>query len=251
MLWWPILNRPIMCLAVVIALLSFHSSSAACSMSGCPNNGDEMRPTFTIMVTHDEKPLAGVNFHVMAKGAERFSGITDDRGIIHVRKLAPGLYWLYGDLLGTGVVYTCFHVSERPSRNAKIKLTYTWGDEAWATSKVAGKLVASEPAKGGTPIWNLTHKVDVPISGASLTLRDPVSHAVYVTTSDQDGCFSFEGLPNGTYVLHIEGGNAGEFTYDPADSVVELTNLAKRGGLLFKGGPSGCGGNELALQLFD
>jgi hypothetical protein len=220
-------------------------------MSGCLNNGDEVRPNFTIMVTHDERPLAGVNFHIVAKGAEQFSGITDDRGIIHVQKLAPGLYWLNGDLLGTGVVYTCFHVTERPSRKAKIKLTYTWGDEASASSKVAGRLVASEPAKGGTPIWNLTHRVDVPISGASLTLRDPISHAVYITTSDQDGHFSFEGLPNGAYVLHIEGGTAGEFTYDPADSVVELTNMAKRGELLFKGGPSGCGGNELALQLSD
>jgi len=220
-------------------------------MSGCLNNGDEVRPNFTIMVTHDERPLAGVNFHIVAKGAEQFSGITDDRGIIHVQKLAPGLYWLNGDLLGTGVVYTCFHVTERPSRKAKIKLTYTWGDEASASSKVAGRLVASEPAKGGTPIWNLTHRIDVPISGASLTLRDPISHAVYITTSDQDGHFSFEGLPNGAYVLHIEGGTAGEFTYDPADSVVELTNMAKRGELLFKGGPSGCGGNELALQLSD
>lgn len=111
--------------------------------------------------------------------------------------------------------------------------------------------MASQPAKGGTPIWNLTHRVDVPIVGAGLTLRDPISHAVYMTTSDQDGHFFFEGLPNGTYVLHIEGGSAGEFTYDPANSVVELTNIAKRGELLFKGGPSGCGGNELALQLFD
>jgi hypothetical protein len=65
--------------------------------------------------------------------------------------------------------------------------------------------------------------------------------------SDQDGHFFFDGLPNGMYVLHIEGGNGGEFTYDPTDSVVELTNASKRAELLFKGGPNGCGGNELAL----
>jgi hypothetical protein len=220
-------------------------------MAGCLNDGDEMRPTFTIIVTHDEKPLAGVNFHIVAKGAEQFSGITDDQGSIHVQTLAPGLYWLNGDLLGTGVVYTCFHVSAKPSRKAKIRLTYTWGDEGPATSKIAGRLVASQPGKGGTPIWNLTHRIDVPIAGAGLTLRDPISHAVYLTTSDQDGHFFFEGLPSGTYVLHIEGGSAREFTYDPTDSVVELTNTAKLGELLFRGGPSGCGRNELELQLFD
>jgi hypothetical protein len=227
------------------------SAAFGCSAAGCANSGDEVRPTFTILVTHADKPLAGVSFHIVAKGTEHFSGITDETGAIHVQQLTPGLYWLNGDLLGTGVVYTCFHISGKPSRKAKIKLSYAWGDEAPATSKIAGRLVASQPAKGGTPIWNLTHMVDVPIAGAGLTLRDPVSHALYMTTSDKDGHFFFEGLPNGTYVLHIEGGSAGEFIYDPANSVVELNNSAKRGELLFKGGPSGCAGNELALQVFD
>jgi hypothetical protein len=246
------LSRLTTCLAVVIVLLSFHTWSAACSMAGCLNNGDEVRPTFTIVVTHDERPLAGVNFHIAAKGAEMFSGVTDDRGTIHVQALAPGLYWLNGDLLGTGVVYTCFHVSAKPSRKAKIRLSCAWGDESPASSRIAGRLVASQPGKGGTPIWNLTHRVDMPISGASLTLRDPISHAVYIMTSDQDGHFFFDGLPNGTYVLHIEGGSAGEFTYDPTDSVVKLDNTARRGELLFKSGLSGCGGSELepaALRL--
>lgn len=244
--------RFVYCIPIAIILLLYSSAAVACSAAGCLNNGDEMRPSFTIQVTHADKPLAGVNFHIVAKGTEQFSGITDESGATHIPKLAPGEYWLNGDLLGTGVVYTCFHVSGKPSRKAKIKLTYTWGDEAPATSKIAGRLVASQPAKGGTPIWNLTHRVDMPIAEARLTLRDPVSHAVYMKTSDQDGHFFFEGLPNGTYVLHIEGGSAGEFTYDPANSVVELTNIAKRAELLFKGGPSGCGdGNELALQLFD
>jgi hypothetical protein len=219
-----------------------------CSMVGCANNGDEVRPTFTIAVTHDDKPLAGVSFHVRAKGTEQFSGITDETGSIHVPKLAPGLYWLSGEILGTGVVYTCFHVGDKQSRKAKARLTYTWGDEASATTRIAGRLVVSQPAKGGTPIWNLTHKVEVPLAAAGLTLHDPVSPATYMTTSDKDGHFSFEGLPNGTYVLHIEGGSADGFTYDPADSVINLANGAKRSELLFNGGPSGCGGNELALS---
>jgi hypothetical protein len=238
-------------IAVAILLFACVSAAVACSMAGCLNNGDEIRPIFTIRVTHDDKPLAGVSFHVVAKGTEQFSGVTDETGSIHVPKLAPGLYWLNGEILGTGVVYTCFHVSVRPSRKAKAGLAYTWGDDAPATTRIAGRLVVSLPAEGGTPIWNVTHRVDVALATADLTLHDPVSHAVYVTASDKDGRFSFEGLPNGTYVLHIQGGSAEEFTYDPADSVVELAASAKRSELLFKGGPSGCGGNELALQLFD
>lgn len=222
-----------------------------CSLAGCLGNGDEVRPDFMISVTHADRPLAGVGFHILANGTDRFSGTTDESGLIRVPKLRPGLYWLKGEILGTGVVETCFHISKKPSRKAKTRLTYTWGDEAPATTRIAGRLVVSQPAKGGTPIWNLTHRVDSPLETARLTLHDPVTHAVYMTTSDKDGRFSFEGLPNGTYVLQIEGGNADGFTYDPTDEVVELANSVKRSELFFKGGPNGCGGNELALQLFN
>src|SRR5271166_336294 len=102
--------------SIAILPLVYSDAALGCSMAGCMNNGDEMRPTFTIVVTHDDKPLAGVSFHVVAKGADRFSGLTDEKGIIHVPKLQPGPYWLNGDLLGTGVIYTCFHVGDKPSR---------------------------------------------------------------------------------------------------------------------------------------
>jgi hypothetical protein len=238
---------------VSIAILPLVCVSAAlgCSLAGCLNNGDEMRSTFTILVTHGDKPLAGVNFHVMAKGVEQFSGVTDENGIVHVSKLPPGLYWLNGDLLGTGVVYTCFHVGEKPPRTAKTKLTYSWGDDAPGTSRIAGKLVDSQPGKGGTPIWNLVHRADVPIVGAGLKLQDPITHAIYVASSDQDGRFFFEGVPSGTYVLHIEGGAAGDRNYDATDQLVQLDDGATRNFLVFKrsdGGAGSCGGTELDLQ---
>lgn len=223
----------------------------ACSMAGCANEGEEMRSTFSILVTHDDKPLAGVNFHIAANGTEQFSGSTTNMGTIRVQKLAPGLYWLSGDFLGTGVVYTCFHVSAKPSRKAKARLSYMWGDEAPATTRIAGKLVDSQPAKGGTPIWNLTHGIDVPIAGANLKLQDPVTHAVYRTSSDQNGEFSFEALPSATYVLHIEGGMAGDRDYHATNAVVSVDSSAPRNWLVFKrsdAGSGSCGGTELELQ---
>lgn len=237
---------------ILIAIFTLCAPTVlGCSMAGCLNNGDEVRPAFAISVTHDERPLAGVSFHVVAKGNEQFSGVTDETGSIHIPKLGPGLYWLKGEILGTDVVETCFHVSAKPSIKAKATLAYTWGDEAPATTKIVGRLVVSQPATSGTPIWNLTHRIDKPLATATLTLHDPISHAAYTTTSDKDGDLSFEGLPNGTYVLHIEGGSAGGFTYEPSNEIIEIANTAKRSELLFKGGPSGCGGNELALQFFD
>src|ERR1700757_1627885 len=130
----PMLNRAIVCLAVMTALLSFDLQCTACSMAGCLNDGDEMRPTFTIWVTHGDKPLAGVAFDIVSKGAKQFSGTTDENGIVRIQTLTPGLYWLSGDFLGTGVVYTCFHVNGKPSKKAKKQLTYTWSDDAPATS---------------------------------------------------------------------------------------------------------------------
>jgi hypothetical protein len=238
---------------VSIAVLPLVLSSAAlgCSMAGCGDDGDEMRPTFTVVVTHDDKPLAGVSFHVVANGADQFSGLTDEKGIIRVPKLHPGLYWLNGDLLGIGVAYTCFHVGERPSRRAKAKLSYTWGDEAPGTRRIAGRLVDSQPGRGGTPIWNLVHRIDVPIVGAGLRLQDPITHAIYLASSDQDGRFSFEGVASGTYVLHIEGGAAGARGYDATDQLIRLDDSATRSSLLLErrdASGGSCGGTELDLQ---
>ena len=197
-----------------------------------------------------------MSLRISAKGKDQFSGITDETGKVVVRSLPLGDYWLNGEFLGTGVIYTCFHVNGKPSRGAKGRLRYSWGDQALATQEIAGRLVDSQPARGGTPIWNLTHSIDVPITGAGLTLHDPTTHAVYKTVSDQNGRFSFGGLPEGTYVLHVEGGGAGDRAYDPTDSVVELSSSAKRRELLFKGGPikggpNGCGAEGLGLDLLD
>jgi hypothetical protein len=241
------LRRVSIYLALIAVLLVCRGESAACSMMAC-SGGDEMRPTFTIVVTHNDKALTGVIFRIRGDRALQFSEVTDDQGRLQVQNLAPAIYWLDGDFLGTNVVSICFHVNKKPSRKAKAKLTYTWGEDADPTTRMAGRLVASMPGKGGTPIWNLIHKVDIPVTAASLTLHDPLSGAQYTTTSDQDGRFSFEGLPDGTYVLHIEDGTAEGFEYSPANSIIKLTNKSKRTQLLFKGGPSGCGGNYLSLQ---
>jgi hypothetical protein len=237
--------------SIAILSLVYSSTALGCSMASCTNNGDEMRPTFTIVVTHEDKPLAGVSFRVVSNGADQFSGLTDEKGIIHVPKLQPGLYWLNGDLLGTGVVYTCFHVGEKPSRRAKAKLSYTWGDEAPGTNRIAGRLVDIQAGRGGTPIWNLVHRIEVPIVGASLKLQDPITHAVYLASSDREGRFSFESVSSGTYVLHIEGGAAGDRSYDATDQLIRLDDTAARSFLMLKrrdpGGGS-CGGTELDLQ---
>ena len=241
-------------LIVIGALVqAFAAQVSACSLAGCLNDGPELRRNFVIAITHGNKPLPGVGVTVTRKGVDRFAE-TNGEGIVRLSNLSPGLYWLKAEFLGTGVAYDCFHVSNAPTKAAKSRLSYTWGDDAPSTSKIAGRLIDSQPGRGGTPIWNLTHRVDVPIVGAGLKLQDPLSRASYVAQSDQNGHFSFEGLPNGVYVLHIEGGAAGDRTYDPTDVVVRLNADTAPSSLLFKrreDQAGSCGGTELELQVPD
>jgi hypothetical protein len=240
--------------AIVVAVASFlvliSVRSNACSMAGCLNDGVEANQHFAVVVKHDGKPLAGVAVEITAEGKEQFSGLTSTDGSIRI-SLSPGHYWLKADLLGISAAYECFHINQQSSRNAKRKFIYEWGDYAPATQRIAGKLVDSQARKDGSPLWNILHRVEVPISGASLKLQDPVTGAAYTTTSDSSGSFLFDLIPATTYVLHIEGGLAGDRRYDATDLLISLSPTATRNELVLarkdaSGG--GCGGTSLELQ---
>ena len=165
--------------------------------------------------------------------------------------LPPGGYWLEANLLGISAAYQCFHVNQQSSRIAKRNLTYDWGDEAPATLRIAGKLIDSQPEIGGNPLWNILHRIDVPNSGASLKLRNPTTGEVDTTTSGSDGQFTFDPIPDGTYVLHIEGGSAGDRRYDSTDLLIAIAPSARRNSLLLTrrdAGGGSCGGTSLELQ---
>jgi hypothetical protein len=214
-----------------------------------------MRSDFAVKIRHADKPLPGTTVEITgpqgASGARKFTVKTDRDGIAHITNLAPGDYWLNAEYLGIGAAYHCFHVNERPSRKAKRNLAYDWGDLAPGTRRIAGKLLDSQPGKGVT-IWNLLHRVDVPIVAAKLTLQNATTSAVYHTTSDANGAFAFDGIPNGTYVLHIDAGKVvPDRDYEASDHLVSLGSTAKRNSLLLKrreASGGSCGGTGLELQ---
>ena len=210
-----------------------------------------MRPNFVVAVKFHGRPLRGVNVRVTGNASSvRFSGVTASNGAVQVEALVPGDYWLDAQLLGTGVAYLCFHVAEHPPLSAKRRMAYQWGDDAPATRRVAGKLIDSQPDTGDNPIWNIVHRVDVPIREARLRLQDPVRGEVYNTVSDQDGNFAIDDAPRGTYVLHIEGGR-GARDYEGTDLLLSLDPRAARDTLkLSRRNPGGgsCGGTYLELR---
>ena len=129
-------------------------------------------------------------------------------------------------------------------------MSYDWGDLAPGFRRAEGRLIDSEPGKGENPIWNIIHRVEVPIRGAHLKLQNPVDGATFETTPAEDGSFSFDGVPSGTYVLHAEGGQS-DRDYDSTDQLISIGPTAKRDTLLLvsrEAGGGSCGGNHLELR---
>lgn len=237
-------------------ILTYPISSSACSLAGCSDKSVEFRPDFAVRVLHQGKALPRVNVQVttFGEGEKRivFSGMTGADGTVRVTPLAAGQYWLDVELLDITAASECFHVSPSASRKAKREITYQWGDLAPSTRQIAGKLLDSHPGKGGTPIWNLIHPVDVPITGARLRLQNPLTDAVYRTSSDEDGNFTFVSTPPGTYVLHIDSGRVSEGRdYDATDLLIRLSDRAARDNLVLRrkeAGGGSCGDTSLELS---
>jgi len=243
-------------LTSVFLLLTIPSSTFACSAVGCLGRGVELRRNFTVTVTHEDKPLPGVSVRISGNselaGNRSFSQLTSADGTAHFANLPPGDYWIQADLLGITAGYECFHVNSSASRKAKKTRRYEWGDMPPAARLAAGRLVDSQPGKGGNPLENLLHRVDVPIAEARLELREPVIGTVYTTVSDADGHFTFDRVHSGIYVLHIAAGTApGNRAFDATDLLVRFSDTAKRSTLLLsrrEPGGGSCGGTSLEIE---
>ena len=186
-------------------------------------------------------------------GSKSFSGMTASDGTVHVADLPAGEYWLDAELLGITAGSQCFHIGSRTSRKAKRTLTYEWGDLAPSTRQIAGTLIDPQPGEGAILLQNVRNGVVDPIPEARLKLQNALTGAVYNAVSNHDGGFSFAPPPNGTYVLHVEGGTMPSGRdYQSTDLLVRLSNTATQNMLLLKrtsGGAGSCGGPSLSLEL--
>jgi hypothetical protein len=239
--------------AAILPLLAIPVSTVACSAVGCRDRGVELRRNFTVTVTHEDKPLPGVSVRITgnseAAGHQSFSGLTSADGTAYFVNLPPGDYWIEADLLGIEAGYECFHINSPASRKARKIRRYEWGDMALATRQAVGRLVESQPGKGGNPLENLLHRVDVPIPQARLELRQPVIGTVYRTVSDANGHFAFGRVRDGIYVLHVE--EAGAAPGDSTDLLLRFSNTANGRTLLLsrrEAGGGRCGGTSLTLE---
>lgn len=242
--------------AAILTFCTVPVSTVACSLAGCANRGVELRRNFIVTVTHQDKPLPGVSIQITGNsdvaGHRSFSELTRVDGTAHFANLPPGDYWIKADLLGIAAGYECFHINSSASRKAKKNRHFDWGDDPVSVAQAVGRLVDSQPGKGGNPLQNLLHRVNVPIAEAEMELRQPVSGATYTTVSDASGHFAFDHVPNGTYVLHIDAGTgSGNRPFDTVGLLVRLSDTAKRSTLLLsrrEPGGGSCGGTSLEIE---
>jgi Carboxypeptidase regulatory-like domain len=243
--------------AILGSLLATSTPSTACSSASCLGDGVETRRTFVVAITHGGRPLPGVVVEVREFGGEShnkqlFSSVAAHNGKVTVGELPPGNYWLNSEFLGISAGSQCFHVAPSSSHSAKKKIAYEWGDFALGVRQMSGRLVDSQPGHGDSPIMNLVHRVDVPIAHAKMRLQNPRTAAVYSTESDADGHFTFDQIPPGTYVLHVDGGTVTTGRdYESTDLLVALGDSANWDTLLLSRrdpGGTGCGGTYLELR---
>lgn len=79
-----------------------------------------------------------------------------------------------------------------------------------------------------------------PIGGATTLLEDALTREAMPSKSDEKGLFRFAAVPDGVYVLHIEGG-ATTRAYTPTDMIVPVSRTATRDSLVLTLKENGCG----------
>jgi hypothetical protein len=233
---------------MIAVLLTIPRIASATSSAGCIDRGFELRADFTIRVTHADKPLLGATVQVEGgseSAKQLYSELTGADGRARFRNLPPGDYWINVEFFGIGAGYQCFHVDPSPSRKAKKHRRYDWGDMPISVRQATGRFVESQAGSDSTPLQRLINRVDVPIVGAQLELRQPFDGTVYKAVADSTGRFLFDNVPKGIYVLHIAANSTpNEHPIDSADFLIDVDSTARVGNLVLRHGATSIGGAQ-------
>jgi hypothetical protein len=218
-----------------------------------------MEATFRIMIKLGRTGLHGAKVEITALPAGRpiVTELTDSSGRATIKKLPRGgEYHIRVSYLGVTAGEDCFHVRAQSSASARSTLRYGWGGYGVSMRAVAGRLEESQPGKGvtlmtgkggallvgegGHPILNFDPGVTVPIEGVTTSLENALTREVLRSQSDDKGLFRFPDVPDGIYVLHIEGGKTAR-AYAPTDMVVPVSHTATRDSVVLTLSEDSCG----------
>ena len=230
----------------VFLLLIFQPTRASGCSYSCIS-GRTLQPGSSIIVRHLGQPLPGVSVMIRAEDSDsnfnRFKGTTDHDGKVELPRVDPGRYWISVEFMGIRVSSECIRIMEHFSPFAESRLEFDWAPDPVMVSRVEGKLVDARPPEGEPPPNFLARiknreqlragAVLLPITYANLRLQSVASRETYFAASDAKGTFSFEDIPDGSYVLRIEGGISFN-EYDPTEFVVRVDSSTDRRDLHLK-----------------
>jgi hypothetical protein len=217
-------------------------TSHACSLLPCSNRSIEVQRDFIAIVKFAGRPLPGVSVEVRtsSSGQPYLTALTDAAGEARIRPLVPGDYWISVKYLEVSAGYHCFRVLPYSSLRAKGRLKYRWGESGLTLRSLAASAVDWQPDTGGTLLWNQAHSHTVPIIGAVARLEDARTRESFRSVSDAAGKFAFPVLPEGAYVLHVEGSTASR-GYEASDILLSVEHSAARQNLVLRRRETGCG----------
>ena len=230
----------------------------ACSGAVCDTQRVEMEANFRVIIKLGRTGLHGAKVEITALPTGRLivTELTESSGRAAIKKLPRGDYHIRVSYLGVTAGDECFHVQAQSSASARSTLRYRWGGYGVAMRAVAGSVEEWQPGKGvtllegkggtllagkdGHPILRLDLGRTVPIEGVTTYLENALTREVLRSQSDDNGMFQFAAVPDGIYVLHIEGGKTTR-AYTPTDMIVPVSHTATRGSVVLTLNEDGCG----------
>jgi hypothetical protein len=189
----------------------------------------QVSPHLTVVVTHREKPIAGINVQVVPEGRldPVFTSTTDAKGTVLIDGLMVGRYFLTASYEEFDAGKEWIEVVAVPNAKTKKRFDFQWADWSYQTRRVAGTLTGLVPGTTGHPLMDIVHPIATVYSGVAITLKNAFSDDERHTISDSSGAFFMDDVPDGIYILTIAGGM--KSLYGDADvtrQVIDVTQSA-------------------------
>jgi hypothetical protein len=162
----------------------------------------------TVVVTHREKPIAGIKVQVVPEKSvdPAFTGTTDEKGTIVIDGLMAGRYYLTASYEEFAAGKEWIEVVPVPDAKTTKRFDFRWADWSYQTRLVAGTLSGLVPGNSGNKLMDIVHPNTTVYPGVAITLKNAFADDERHTVSDSTGTFFFDDVPDGIYILAISGG---------------------------------------------
>jgi hypothetical protein len=235
-------------LRVLLLLMCCVQAAVATSLRGLELR--QVSSRLTVAVTHRKKPIAGIKVQIIPEKSVDpvFTGSTDERGIVLIDGLTAGRYYLTASYEEFEAGKEWIEVVAVPNAKIKKRFDFQWADWSYQTRLVAGTLTGLVPGNTGHPLMDIVHPNATVYSGVAITLKNAFAEDERRTISDSTGAFCIDDVPDGIYILTIEGGMksiAGNA--DITRQVIDVTRTGTRDSLPLELKGTGLGGAEFEL----